>query len=198
MKETPLMFSTDNVIRIVKSLKTQTRRAMNPQPFNQALIPLLVTSDTWGWFKDGRKDLPEGRLFKCPFGGVGDQIWVKETIAKYLDALTHKEGCFYKAEGGLLPDQRWTPAIFMPKRYARIWLTLAEPCRLERLQGISDEDIFAEGLESAVAIGKDGWDNPRDWYHQQWDNLNAKRGHGWDTNLWVWVITHNAFGVRLK
>ncbi|MBF0339425.1 MAG: hypothetical protein HQL95_00500 [Magnetococcales bacterium] len=21
-----------------------------------------------------------------------------------------------------------------------------------------------------------------------WDAINAKRGHGWDTNPWVWVI----------
>ncbi len=25
-------------------------------------------------------------------------------------------------------------------------------------------------------------------YRELWDSLNAKRGHGWDTNPWVWVI----------
>ena len=28
---------------------------------------------------------------------------------------------------------------------------------------------------------------PIQYYWHLWDGLNAKRGHGWDANPWVWV-----------
>lgn len=37
-------------------------------------------------------------------------------------------------------------AMFMPKRFARLRLELNEPCRLERLQDITPQDIQREGL----------------------------------------------------
>lgn len=48
--------------------------------------------------------------------------------------------------------------------------------RVERLQDITDRDICAEGFSGAGTFA------------HLWDKLNAKRGCGWDTNPFVWVI----------
>lgn len=184
MKETPLMFSTDNVKRILLGLKTQTRRVMNPQPYEYkgALV--------WA-FRKGQLATQGYWLDHCPYGGVGDQIWVKETWNYNIS----REEVLYKADGGYNEHRHiWKSAMFMPKSHARLWLPLSEPCRPERLQDITLQDCIAEGLGSGskdLVLAKVQFIN-------EWDSLNAKRGYGWDKNLWVWVITHNAYGVRLK
>lgn len=80
---------------------------------------------------------------------------------------------------------RWQPSIFMPRWASRITLELTA-VGVERVQSISHEDVFAEGIErtnsSSVGIA-------RERYQRLWDSLNAKRGYGWDVNPWVWVLT---------
>lgn len=75
---------------------------------------------------------------------------------------------------------RYRPAMFMPRALSRI--TLEVTCvRIERLQGISEEDAQAEGCDQREI-------NPVGWYAELWDSLNAARGFGWGVNPWVWVI----------
>ena len=75
----------------------------------------------------------------------------------------------------------------MPRWASRINLEITG-VRVERLQEITTPDAEAD---SGVRF------NPiRDWspedclssFERLWDTLNAKRGDGWDTNRWVWVI----------
>jgi hypothetical protein len=66
----------------------------------------------------------------------------------------------------------------MPKEYSRILLEVTN-IRVERVQGISLEDAWAEGLT------KDG-------YPKLWNSINEKRGFGWDQNPWVWVVEFKA------
>ena len=28
-----------------------------------------------------------------------------------------------------------------------------------------------------------------EWFMNLWDSLNAKRGHSWESNPWVWVVS---------
>ena len=65
--------------------------------------------------------------------------------------------------------------MLMPRALSRITLEIAD-IRCERLKSISAGDCLAEGYES---IGK---------YIDDWDRLNAKRGFGWESNPWVWVL----------
>jgi len=44
------------------------------------------------------------------------------------------------------------------------------------LKSISAADAIAEGYES---IGR---------YIDDWNKLNGKRGYGWETNPYVWVV----------
>ncbi|MBI5767883.1 MAG: hypothetical protein HZA93_08805 [Verrucomicrobia bacterium] len=58
--------------------------------------------------------------------------------------------------------------------------------RVERLHDITEADALAEGV-SAGGGGERA--SPVRLYQTVWDSLNAERGHGWETNPWVWVIT---------
>ena len=66
----------------------------------------------------------------------------------------------------------------MPRAAARIFLRVTD-VRVERLQEITDTDAHAEGMDSPSY--------PIIQYKDLWDDLNAKRGCGWDSNPWVWV-----------
>ncbi len=96
---------------------------------------------------------------------------------------------------------KWRPSIHMPRKAARIFLRVTN-VRVERLQDITEEDAIAEGISwlDEACYSNNGWTptlydtdsggSPvfRDGFAVLWDSLNAKRGYGWETNPWVWVI----------
>ena len=87
----------------------------------------------------------------------------------------------------------WKPSIHMPRAASRITLEI-EDVRVERVQDIADKDSWAEGAictcENEDRCEADG----RFHFRKLWDSANAKRGHGWDSNLWVWVLTFRRVG----
>jgi hypothetical protein len=61
--------------------------------------------------------------------------------------------------------------------------------RVERLQDISEEDVKAEGVSvPPLPTCADPSLKRRCEFASLWDDLYAKRGYGWDSNPWVWVI----------
>ena len=89
----------------------------------------------------------------------------------------------------------------MPRWASRITLEITD-VRVERVQDITDEDCYAEGLpedepsafQDAEMAKVAGLHVPersaeRHWFRVGWDRLNARRGFGWDANPWVWVLT---------
>lgn len=106
-----------------------------------------------------------------------------EYEAIYLDeqgvALTRVKDA--RDDPGMVEGQRWAPAIHMPHWASRITLEVTG-VRVERLQDISTADAWAEGIPSSPDV------DPVHEYRELWDSLNAKRGHGWDANPWVWVV----------
>ena len=67
---------------------------------------------------------------------------------------------------------------YAPKEAARIWLKVTD-VRVERLQGIDDDGVVAEGLEIGAP------------FDELWDSTikPADRAlYGWEANPWVWVI----------
>jgi hypothetical protein len=70
---------------------------------------------------------------------------------------------------------------------------------VERVQDISQKDIGKEGMwfysqeyREEICIWRGCasaiHDIRRKYFRALWDSLNAKRGYGWQTNPWVWVI----------
>lgn len=96
MKERGMIFNTEMVRAILDGRKTQTRRIMKVQPsedftpMNMALetdykarwyTPGVVDKD--GYLQPASKEVfgvsNENEGYSCPFGAVGDRIWVRET-----------------------------------------------------------------------------------------------------------------------
>lgn len=183
MKEHPILFCGEMVRAIMDGRKTQTRRIAK-------LDSRMMEGEEADW---------------CPYGGVDDKLWVRETWAttrgldhvKPRDLMPGFPG-EYRAGGTTLVGVetlcdrgRWRSSIHLPRHASRIMLELIS-VRAERLQDISEEDAIAEGVESpAVYVGRDGSPGPMvQSYAQLWNELNftSKRSLGWDKNPWVWRL----------
>lgn len=98
-----------------------------------------------------------------------------------LDAIIHE-----------LPG-RWRPSIHMPRWASRLTLEIAD-VRVERLQGITEADILAEGVTCDATAAMTGipWGDLPTLHHawkEGWDFINGDRqGCRWDDNPWVWVV----------
>ncbi len=190
MKEHPIIFSTEMVKAILDGRKTQTRRVIKSQPPRHwdAVKPI---GWTWCFYKLDDPDF-HGYV-KRPYGQVGDWLWVRETHTYICNPDSESDDgvVLYKASANEVQRgiYKWRPSIFMPRWASRITLEIVN-IRIERLQEISEEDAKAEG----IAVGRTGRYLPGNcdyatWaFHILWDSINAKRGYGWDSNPWVWVI----------
>lgn len=83
----------------------------------------------------------------------------------------------------------WRPSIHMPRWASRINLEITD-IRVERVQSISEEDAEAEGVQPSPLGDNDNPDPNRHImeFSLLWDSINTKRGFGWETNPWVWVV----------
>ncbi|MEI7341242.1 hypothetical protein WCT87_07115 [Pectobacterium brasiliense] len=180
MKERPIIFNAEMVRAILSGQKTQTRRALRIQPkeCNHTHWPEHPNSewknDDKGWscavcgngVSLTKRDV---KGITCPFGKVGDRLWVRETwqvIHDYTDeygnvderrfarSIPKQRGNYWHpvyAErfGSENRDDRgfpWRPAIHMPRWASRITLEITD-VRVERLSDISEEDCWAEGID---------------------------------------------------
>ncbi len=181
MKERPILMQTDNVRAILEGRKTQTRRVIGI-PFDEK--PIYTSQVKWpdlGNFEVHTKDKSfSGYSYKCPYGQVGDRLWVRESFL-----IDHYEKLFYKAGKVFHPEfYKWKSSIFMPRWASRITLEITE-IRVERLQEISREDCIKEGIERHLYM-------PAGEYERQnfaflWDSINGKK-YPWESNPWVWVV----------
>jgi len=212
MKEHPLLFSGPMVRAILAGEKTQTRRALKPQPPEDD-TPLACEMFTPSVIRaNGEMDAADVDVFgtygeewslKCPYGAPGDRLWVRESIRigrlhpRCLDGGEYMVE--YVADGAEHPDANWPwkrgvlPSIFMPRGISRITLEVVS-VRVERVQDISDADIAAEGVtpEAVCALLKDPpLHKVRDWapielWRAGWRAINGVES--WDLNPWVWKI----------
>ena len=153
--------------------------------------------------RDGRRlPVPErpaiwhqttGVVMALPFD-VGDRLWVREAFrgSKDYDAYPPREWSHwpvhYEADGA--PDPRdevgengkLRSPIHMPLWASRLTLTVTD-VRVERLQEISEEDAFEEGVTRAdVPLAT--W---RASYRTLWNSLHGP--DAWDANPWVAAIS---------
>ena len=186
MTERPIIFGTWAIPKLLDESKTQTRRTRGLEEINKypdewvQPCQLDVDPQLWTW-----RNIKTGEVItiKCPYGQVGDKLWVRETFDTGYDNVEGTK-IFYKADfNNTLPKDiyEWKPSIHMFRRDSRIDLDITE-VRAERVQGISYADCRAEG--SYMATDKDD----EGGFVNLWDSLNAKR-YPWSINPWEWPIT---------
>ncbi len=148
----------------------------------------------------------------CPYGVPGDRLWVRENFNWGCD-IRSNESVKYVADGTVravlrdnsgLGDPIATtdptspfqggairPSIHMPRWASRILLEVTD-VRVERLQEITPDDIAAEGFPPDNSPPHDGTrltsHGRRLVFAETWDDINKKRGFGWVSNPWVWVV----------
>ncbi|HGM5243509.1 TPA: hypothetical protein ACKPZK_002452 [Serratia marcescens] len=195
MKERPVIFNGEMVRAIIDGRKTQTRRIAKADNSNH--------------------------LLGCPFGQVGDRLWVRETFA----VLGNEDGCPIEWDGNLIkgdekhaariykascwqepgnyglwsiPDRdtqyegTWRPSIHMPRWASRITLEITA-VRVERLNDISEEDAKAEGVKAGVCPGHEHMMH-QVAFRELWQSIYGEES--WRANPWVWVIEFRRVEVR--
>jgi hypothetical protein len=190
MKERPIIFSAPMVRAILDGSKTQTRRAVKPQPQELAPNP------------SGRAVLHE----PCPYGLPGDRLWVREGFKPIASGEVKngygevRYGFAYKADSATVWAERptiihdlsgqpptgsmqfeerpWKSPIHMPHAACRIRLEITD-VRVQRVQDISEADALAEGVRRQIKHAAA--------YAELWDSING--AGAWDANPWVWVVS---------
>ena len=157
MKTRPILFNAEMVRAILDGSKTQTRRDVKPQPDTaHGGEPYWNIGGYRGWANRGVTDvlrMGTNNPIVCPFGSVGDQLYVHETWAAPADSdgtkpslMPEKTPVIYAASRGKgALSGVWRPSIHMPKWASRITLEIVG-VRIERLNTISEADAIAEGL----------------------------------------------------
>lgn len=208
-KQRPIIFSGEMVRAILDGRKTQTRRAVKPQPPSEIK---KVRIARYGHYEITDSGSKRHIIKKSPFR-VGQNLWVRETWAKvfqteppygeetpYIIEYRSDTGNPYPGEW---PEEckddehcgRWRPSIHMPRWASRLALEVTG-VRVERINEISNANAIAEGCLGGPSVPGYSEQNHADPYEEfaaLWDSLNAKRGYSWDSNPWVWVVEFKVF-----
>ncbi|WP_406851217.1 hypothetical protein ABEB33_10335 [Herbaspirillum huttiense] len=223
MREIPLLMNGPMVRATLAGHKTNTRREIiRLGGFGK--ITQFGRSDTPGYdwhFRDSAMrwhDLSHAQLMKaCPYGQVGDRLWVRETWRGVVE-ISHPDAPVKYGVARYMPDQQhwrrveyaatqahdgepWRPNIHMPRWACRILLEITG-VRVERLQDGEGEAAWgsrylAEGIHKIDHGRGDHYfsafrtePHSKNWADpfDAWRELWSSTGGNWDTNPWVWVI----------
>lgn len=227
-KEKPILFNSEMVKAVLSGRKTQTRRVIKPQPINEnnqiyssgligpelyepviynkqgemvageEIFGVYTDDGDWGW--------------KCPYGQVGDRLWVRETLLWESYASNDITDLAYKADdsevdgemprdwippqnnieshfesGGNIPDGGFyyhTGQVnsIFMPRWASRINLEITDIRVERVRDINPLSSLAEGCKWEKGNG------PSVNFKKLWNSIYEKRGYGWGVNPWVWVV----------
>lgn len=225
MSEKPILFSTPMIKALLENRKSQTRRIMKPQPEWLGKVRDVSLGEGWFWktkvknaqfnnFNDD-KELSKAivKADVSPYF-VGQKLWVRETWK--IEGFDDEEGAIlikfkdekifsypttqeifdkYWYPNTDFHEEVWRPSIFMPRFASRITLEVTK-VRVERVQSISEQDAFAEGIdtESESYCLAENHQNagvsvcPAIYtYSVLWDKINGKI-YPWNLNPWVWIV----------
>lgn len=214
----PILFSTPMVRAILDGNKTQTRRVMKLQiePCQHHLYQEAEWKDKpteWseaalkngfafcGYCENGVTPKDDYAGIKCPYGKVGDILWVRE---KWMHGPNYPNGMDKYYYFASVSDQfkeewpkSWKPSIHMPKDACRLFLKIIS-IRVQRVNDITKEDAQEEGVEMIGVFGK-GHKAYKDYtddtgyvttathsFQLLWIKING--GESWHKNPWVWVV----------
>lgn len=173
VSERPILFSDAMVRAILEGRKTQTRRVVRGR-VGKWLAPGVVSPHVVAHPSNGM----------CPYGGVGDRLWVREVwnlyryapvydpdaegpsgeLAADPEAVIPRERpdaaqclmVLYRASTESPRELQWRSPIHMPRWASRLTLEITD-VRMERVQAITEADAIAEGASQRTS----GWS--MDW-----------------------------------
>lgn len=211
MKERPILFSSPMVQALLDGRKNQTRRIVKPQPnIDPQTGDILMYKGS-----EFEKVLPAseyGKQTKCPYGKIGDRLWVRETwreadsllggstltppvafAYKADKTIFDYKGAQYNTFGLNFEKFKWKPSIFMPRAACRIMLEITD-VRVQRLHDISEQDAILEGIEkwpdgNYKAYGNNAgkFRQATDSFRSLWASINGFES--WNANPLVWALT---------
>lgn len=217
VRERPILFQGAMVRALLAGTKSQTRRAVK-------LPEVICPRGHWEASRIGGEGLttahgeviPEqgcvwhtgtGKTLTSPYGQPGDRLWVRESHWWFKDEHDPVTGYFppkltiedveYRADGEK-PGRFWRPSIHMPRWASRLLLEVTE-IRVQRLQEISEEDCWAEGIEETDGLFTNSQhiemarrigcciDDAKPSYALLWEQING--AGSWALNPWVWAVS---------
>ncbi len=212
MKERPIIFSGKMVKAILRGDKTQTRRVIRFKEFpNEPDLHNVWLATSLNGKTKGQQYWQDGDdVIHCPYAGA--RLWVKESHYLYGKWIRRgktktgkqkwsfrplsKEVLYLDNPPEVIANKKtqigWFKrvSIHMPRWASRLTLEIVN-VRVERVQKITAADAKAEGVETIMAYhSPDDYSFPlivRQFAHL-WNEINFKRGFGWGSNPWVWVI----------
>lgn len=210
-KEHPIILTAQEVNAVLAGNKTQHRVPFDFEFIKDVNVPIVqkVADETdctlselvTGAYNDSVYD------FVCPFGKVGDRLWVQEFHASLSYNCRFTKPHYY-ADGPLTLDTRHDAglltkyaAVNMPRWASRILLGITD-IRIERLNDISEQDAIAQGIKHIHAnpkdrVGPNHFTKSNGWYHCSRPTAAEvfKEMHTvsddydkYGENPWVWVI----------
>jgi len=177
MKERPSVHSTREVQGILSGQMTQMWRPIR-LPEGYDLAQNATVSPRQGVWWEVRCEPWATVVVRCPFGVLGDRLWVRETWRSvgwrpenghWIEYAANNAKVWREAPEDVLsidvyneahPD-RWRPSTQMPRWASRLDLEVVE-VRVQRVQEITEEDARATG---------------------------APAGQQWADNPWIWAVS---------
>lgn len=211
MVDRPILFSAPMVRALLAGDKTQTRRALRPQP--DPTLQSATISAAELQFRPAGLFGSETHSILRRLHRPGDRLWVRESWRTESDCyndlspsqMSGEETVLFNADAAWSTNKtvgRTRAAMHMPRWASRLTLIVGD-VRVQRLQEISDADARAEGVEnesadppfyyvpgihphSITAVGvEEGGPGPLAvrCYAKLWDYING--AGSWDANPWV-------------
>jgi hypothetical protein len=210
LRELPILFNGRSVRSILRKHKTETRRAIKPQPeFESAVWSYAHKKEEGhsgiGWYCAEEEYPDDGSVFYGdPYGAPGDILWVRESaIIKEIkygkDGKPMQLRIIYLAdstEGVVEYPTRLRGSLVIGRHLAYGCYKEAHRIRLrivkkwpQRLQEIDHAGVEAEGYPTPL-------DEPggSKSFCQGWNEINGKR-FPYDSNPWVWAVRFELAGV---
>ncbi|HFE4419569.1 TPA: hypothetical protein ACF26P_003089 [Klebsiella quasipneumoniae subsp. similipneumoniae] len=163
MTERGMIFNAEMVRAILDGRKTQTRRPIKWKQTRFTEIGEREDGSKWPWSEDAEHACDFWH--PCPFGAVGDRIWVREAFRVHSRATDVATLVYKASERNSWTEQthrvpvavcnkpatpeKWSPSLHMPRWASRILLEITD-VRVERLNAISEEDAQREGVHTEV------------------------------------------------
>lgn len=209
MRERPIIFNAEMVRAVLDGRKTQTRRIVKGVPSAHDFQGWVLSStcpkdESKACWAIGKSPILNKPIrVRCPFGAVGDRLWVRETFRVHSRA-TDVATLVYKAseqqswtqQTHRVPIEKchkpavvdkWTPSIHMPRWASRIKLEITG-VRVERLNSMTERDAIAEGCIGGhnSIPGYHYSATPHEHFHHVWQSIYG--ADSWVANPWVWVV----------